>query len=727
MRNWKEELAIWAGLLLVTMMVVTRMASGQALALDASAIEKTAVKSFRVDGIKVLANTGKILEPSMVGADTVAKIDYDTCDGAIEESTDSTTIVVVKSTSRSIKWDVVNDAKKDLVYTGKFAKELANFFYVGDLVNVKTGEKQASNAEINYKGGTYTVTIPQGWKLDPGYSVAPGAVTAAFNLDGSGNDTEDSTANKIAETNLVAYYTFNTDGTDEMGNYNATLNDGAAVQDTNTRVGAGAAVIDADNDDISCGDISELDNTQNFTVCMWGWQQEQDDTHYYFNKRAPSDNSNAIYPYSTGGALRWYIANGVASHVLVSDISAYVDDQTWHHFAFWYDGTQTGNANRAKVYVDGVSVADDSSLNIPSATDASMEDFYIGNTSTSGGGGFYGLVDEFKVYTVSLTEQQIRTIYAAERERFVKDTTEGSVIIDSAWNNTELDTVIFNIGADTLKHAMADGLVDDISSLLTADDDNTVIITGANNVGRGGTVAHTVYYTSAYSAGYDTTYRDTTSRTACINTDTLYTILSDSVQIDSVNISPNDDTTSNWLVEFREDIDTTKTDPTRDTVSFVSDTTETLYGSDTTESAKVDSLLDTVTTSAAGGEDTTFTYYFKRWFHHVCSTQTDSTHYVLRVDSVSRVLSACEGNPVTARDTFDNDDEYYEDSTATATKLCQDTIYDTLYSDAGDTIRIDTVVVGQDFGIYKNRFYKNKIYYNKTYKQPIWKGRDYEW
>jgi hypothetical protein len=86
----------------------------------------------------------------------------------------------------------------------------------------------------------------------------------------------------------------------------------------------------------------------------------------------------------------------------------------WHHIVVIFDGSQTGDANRLKMYADGsqltLSVAAGA---VPAALQADGADFNLGKFG--GGLTFYmnGRIDEVGIWSKALTSGEVAELYNA--------------------------------------------------------------------------------------------------------------------------------------------------------------------------------------------------------------------------------------------------------------------------------------------------------------------------
>src|SRR6185436_19248390 len=73
------------------------------------------------------------------------------------------------------------------------------------------------------------------------------------------------------------------------------------------------------------------------------------------------------------GAVYFQVSNGSDTNGRVN-----LNDTNWHHVAFTFDGTQTGNSSRLKGYVDGAQKTLTFTGTIPATTTTNTTPFNIG-------------------------------------------------------------------------------------------------------------------------------------------------------------------------------------------------------------------------------------------------------------------------------------------------------------------------------------------------------------
>lgn len=92
--------------------------------------------------------------------------------------------------------------------------------------------------------------------------------------------------------------------------------------------------------------------------------------------------------------------------VFTSSIYGYIAlDQSWHHYVAVFDGTATGNANRLKIYKDGVLLTVTFSGTIPATVGTTAATLLLGKSQTGTFG--VGLLDNIRVITRAITASEV--------------------------------------------------------------------------------------------------------------------------------------------------------------------------------------------------------------------------------------------------------------------------------------------------------------------------------
>ena len=103
------------------------------------------------------------------------------------------------------------------------------------------------------------------------------------------------------------------------------------------------------------------------------------------------------------------MANGGATASVVSNVA--VSFNVWQNVTVVFDGTLTGNQNRAKIYLDGVNVTATDSGTIPASTTADTSNFLLAKVNGLGVNYWLGNMDEFAIFNYSLTQQNVTDIF----------------------------------------------------------------------------------------------------------------------------------------------------------------------------------------------------------------------------------------------------------------------------------------------------------------------------
>ncbi len=113
---------------------------------------------------------------------------------------------------------------------------------------------------------------------------------------------------------------------------------------------------------------------------------------------------------SSSGDIICFIATGTSDDASKNGVTAtgVITTGSWQHVAFVFDGTQTGNANRLKVYVNGISQALTFSGTIPTALATTTGRVQVGARDDSTDY-FDGLIDEVRLENAAFSAGDIAT------------------------------------------------------------------------------------------------------------------------------------------------------------------------------------------------------------------------------------------------------------------------------------------------------------------------------
>ena len=168
----------------------------------------------------------------------------------------------------------------------------------------------------------------------------------------------------------------------------------------------GADDLDGADDYLDMGDITELNSVSAFTIS--GWVKQADLTAYdrMFHKLKDGDNDVSIASYSS--SLYFEVGNGSNSFGYWSGYSTVMSADVWYYLAAVYDGSGSTNADKTKVYTDGVERTLTFSGTIP-ATTANLSTYNL--TVSLASQPFDGTMDEVRVSNIARSAEWIETSY----------------------------------------------------------------------------------------------------------------------------------------------------------------------------------------------------------------------------------------------------------------------------------------------------------------------------
>lgn len=165
---------------------------------------------------------------------------------------------------------------------------------------------------------------------------------------------------------------------------------------------AALTFVGASSQGVGCGPIPSLQGREKATLCGWA-SRASTNAIVSFGLFVSSFNYFALTLYSDGQvyADASSVTGGYGAFALAT--------AGWHHLAMVFDGSQSGNGGRLKVYLDGVSQTLTYNGTVPAATTSSPGVFEIGR-DTSQTRFSSGSLADVRVYTRPLTAGDIADI-----------------------------------------------------------------------------------------------------------------------------------------------------------------------------------------------------------------------------------------------------------------------------------------------------------------------------
>jgi predicted esterase len=216
--------------------------------------------------------------------------------------------------------------------------------------------------------------------------------------------------------NLVVYWPLNNNAnpavaTAELGTaYTGTIINGTYVTSSQatdtTGCDPGKAVTLTSLGKIATGDVTQLDNASKFTLEAQ-FKYDATVSNYTTLIRKSTSLTDRIMVHIGPNNNSMYVMVGNGSNSYGYTAANAVSPGTWYHVAAVYDGTQTGDANRLKLYIDGVQqTLSFSASAIPASTSTT-------NTAPFMAGGepsccyLNGTIDEVRVWDTVLSSGTI--------------------------------------------------------------------------------------------------------------------------------------------------------------------------------------------------------------------------------------------------------------------------------------------------------------------------------
>lgn len=156
--------------------------------------------------------------------------------------------------------------------------------------------------------------------------------------------------------------------------------------------------------------FSELDGLANVSYSFWVKFNTLSNYDAPFGRFRSSDATSESMNVHANGTCDFVIANGGSSYGRAS--AGTFTTGVWYHIAICYNGGGATNADRLKVYKDGSALSLSFTGTIPTTlhTNATTGRFVVGG-KTQTANLMNGNVDEFSVFTYTLTSGNVTSIY----------------------------------------------------------------------------------------------------------------------------------------------------------------------------------------------------------------------------------------------------------------------------------------------------------------------------
>lgn len=223
---------------------------------------------------------------------------------------------------------------------------------------------------------------------------------------------------------MVSYWKLDegsgTTADDSAGTYDGTLKDAVTDNsDGNTPpqwvngISGKALEFDGVDDYVDCGDIDSMDGASKLSISLWMYANALSDYDGLVEKYSVNTARTGILlsgsPWGENDDLHFQLCNGATTALYT--IGNYISTGNWYHIVMVFDGTQSGNENRLKAYINGDQKTGDYTGTIPATTADTSASFTIGRDIHASGRYFDGIIDEVAIYDRVLTDDEIYMHY----------------------------------------------------------------------------------------------------------------------------------------------------------------------------------------------------------------------------------------------------------------------------------------------------------------------------
>lgn len=214
--------------------------------------------------------------------------------------------------------------------------------------------------------------------------------------------------------NLVVYWPLDNNAnpavaTAALGtSYTGTITNGSYVGSNQAvdTTGCGKAVAISSSGRITAGDVTQLNSASKFTLeALFKYDATVSTYTTIFRKSTALNDRIMVHIGPSNNSIHLVVGNGNNSYGVTAANA--VSPGTWYHLAAVFDGTQTGDANRLKLYLNGVQqTLSFSATPIPATTSST-------NTAPFMAGGepsccyLNGTIDEVRVWNTALSAATI--------------------------------------------------------------------------------------------------------------------------------------------------------------------------------------------------------------------------------------------------------------------------------------------------------------------------------
>src|SRR6266498_4004382 len=201
-------------------------------------------------------------------------------------------------------------------------------------------------------------------------------------------------------TGLIAHWSYNQSSgtvlTDDSGNGHSGTFAGSPTWSAGKM--DNALTFDG-TDAVKIGNVTQINGVNKLTLATW-IKRSANGSKVLLGKQAANQDV-AIEAWSDG-KVYFQMSKGSDTYGTLN-----INDTTWHHVAMVFDGTQTGNANRLKAYVDGVQKTLTFKGTVGTTTTTNTTAFAIGKIGSDYSN---GQIDDTWLYARALNQAEIQDL-----------------------------------------------------------------------------------------------------------------------------------------------------------------------------------------------------------------------------------------------------------------------------------------------------------------------------
>jgi surface protein len=245
--------------------------------------------------------------------------------------------------------------------------------------------------------------------------------------------------------------------------------------------GGGSIVFDGVDDYVSVPKQTAFVNSSQFTLTSW--MKRRTSTSKVMCYQGGDLNNDVAFELWSDGNVYFEVGNDSNTYGYAANAST-----DWQYLTLVFDGSQTGNSNRLKGYINGTLQTLIYQGTIPSTSGPSNSVFSIGNTQGIGGNFSDGNIGQTSIYNRALSEQEVLQNYNATKGRYIFTSTWNTANTSSGSStSTQVKLPLVSTGTYNMLVDWGDGTTDTITTWNQAQTTHTYTSSGVYEIKISGT------------------------------------------------------------------------------------------------------------------------------------------------------------------------------------------------------------------------------------------------